>query len=62
MGVERLYLDLAPVVAGYPRLQGAAEPDDLTSETFLGVFGRLGSFSGSEQQFRSGCSRSPTAG
>jgi RNA polymerase sigma factor (sigma-70 family) len=50
---ERLYLDLAPVVAGYLRLQGAAEPDDLTSETFLGVFGRLTSFSGSEQQFRS---------
>jgi RNA polymerase sigma factor (sigma-70 family) len=50
---ERLYLDLAPVVAGYLRLQGAAEPDDLTSETFLGVFGRLGTFSGSEQQFRS---------
>ena len=50
---ERLYLDLAPVVAGYLRLQGAAEPDDLTSEAFLGVFGRLASFEGSEQQFRS---------
>jgi RNA polymerase sigma-70 factor (ECF subfamily) len=50
---ERLYLDLAPVVAGYLRLQGAAEPDDLTSETFLGVFGRLASFSGTEPQFRS---------
>jgi RNA polymerase sigma factor (sigma-70 family) len=50
---ERLYLDLAPVVAGYLRLQGAAEPDDLTSETFLGVFGRLASFSGTEQKFRS---------
>lgn len=50
---ERLYVELAPVVAGYLRLQGAAEPDDLTSETFLGVFGRLASFEGSEQQFRS---------
>jgi len=50
---ERLYIDVAPVVAGYLRLQGAAEPDDLTSEAFLGVFGRLASFEGSEQQFRS---------
>jgi RNA polymerase sigma-70 factor (ECF subfamily) len=50
---ERLYVELAPVVGGYLRLQGAAEPDDLTSETFLGVFGRLASFGGSEQQFRS---------
>ena len=50
---ERLYVELAPVVGGYLRLQGAAEPDDLTSETFLGVFGRLASFEGSEQQFRS---------
>ena len=50
---ERLYVELAPVVGGYLRLQGAAEPDDLTSETFLGLFGRLASFEGSEQQFRS---------
>jgi RNA polymerase sigma-70 factor (ECF subfamily) len=50
---ERLYVELAPVVGGYLRLQGAAEPDDLTSEAFLGVFGRLASFEGSEQQFRS---------
>lgn len=50
---ERLYADLAPVVAGYLRLQGASEPEDLTSEAFLGVFARLNSFEGSEQQFRS---------
>lgn len=50
---ERLYLDLAPAVAGYLRLQGAAEPEDLTSEVFLGVFGGLRKFTGSEQQFRS---------
>ena len=50
---ERLYVELAPVVGGYLRMQGAAEPDDLTSEAFLGVFGRLASFEGSEQQFRS---------
>lgn len=50
---ERLYADLAPVVAGYLRVQGAAEPEDLTSEVFLGVFTGLKLFSGTEQQFRS---------
>ncbi len=50
---EELWVSLAPVVAGYLRAQGAAEPDDLTSEVFLGVFRSLGSFAGSEEQFRS---------
>jgi RNA polymerase sigma factor (sigma-70 family) len=50
---ERLYADLAPVVTGYLRLHGAFEPDDLASETFLGVFTGLASFSGGEQGFRS---------
>ncbi|TDD64610.1 sigma-70 family RNA polymerase sigma factor [Jiangella aurantiaca] len=50
---ERLYGDLAPVVGGYARLQGSLEPEDVTSEVFLGVFAGLSSFTGSEQQFRS---------
>lgn len=50
---ERIWSSLAPKVAGYLRSQGAADPDDLTSEVFLGVFRSLGSFSGSEEQFRS---------
>jgi RNA polymerase sigma factor (sigma-70 family) len=50
---ERLYADLAPVVAGYLRVQGAAEPEDVTSEVFLGVFTGIDSFEGSETQFRS---------
>lgn len=50
---ERLYSDLAPPVAGYLRLQGATEPDDVTSEVFLGVFTGLKSFAGTEAQFRS---------
>jgi RNA polymerase sigma factor (sigma-70 family) len=52
-GFTRLYESLAPAVAGYLRSQGAADADDLTSEVFLGVFNGLGSFSGTEAQFRS---------
>ena len=50
---ERLYQDLAPAVLGYLRAQGAREPEDLTSEVFLGAFGRLASFRGTEEQLRS---------
>jgi RNA polymerase sigma-70 factor (ECF subfamily) len=49
---EVLYRDLAPSVTGYLRLHGAAEPDDLASETFLGVFTGLGKFSGDEDGLR----------
>jgi RNA polymerase sigma-70 factor (ECF subfamily) len=48
---ERLYRDLAPTVAGYLQVQGAVEPDDLTSEVFIGVFRGLERFSGSEASF-----------
>ena len=50
---ERLYRSLAPSVCGYLRIQGAADPEDLTSEVFLGAFRRIGSFAGDEGQFRS---------
>ena len=50
---EVLYRDLAPAVTGYLRLHGAAEPDDLASETFLGVFTGLAGFSGDEDALRS---------
>jgi RNA polymerase sigma-70 factor (ECF subfamily) len=49
---EVLYRDLAPSVTGYLRLHGAAEPDDLASETFIGVFTGLGGFSGDEAALR----------
>ena len=49
---EVLYGTFAPAVAGYLRAQGA-EADDLASEVFLRVFRDLGSFSGTEGQFRS---------
>ena len=50
---EQLYRSLSPAVCGYLRLQGASDPEDLTSEVFLGAFGGIGSFSGDEDQFRS---------
>jgi RNA polymerase sigma factor (sigma-70 family) len=51
--LERLYRELAPTVAGYLRLQGGAQPEDLTSDVFLKAFGAIGTFSGGEEQFRS---------
>lgn len=49
---EALYRDLAPSVTGYLRLHGAAEPDDLASETFVGVFTGLSGFRGDEAGLR----------
>jgi RNA polymerase sigma factor (sigma-70 family) len=48
-----LFHTYAPSVAGYLRLRGAAEPDDLTSEVFLAVFRGLERFDGDEAGFRS---------
>ena len=53
LAFEQLYRALAPAVAGYLRLQGARDPDDLTNEVFLGVFTSIATFSGDEEQFRS---------
>jgi RNA polymerase sigma factor (sigma-70 family) len=50
---DRCYRWLAPAVGGYLRMQGARDVDDLTSEVFLAVFRNIGSFSGSEANFRS---------
>jgi RNA polymerase sigma-70 factor (ECF subfamily) len=49
---EVLYRDLSPTVTGYLRLHGAVEPDDLASETFLGVFTGLAGFTGDESDLR----------
>jgi RNA polymerase sigma factor (sigma-70 family) len=49
---ERIFTALSPVVEGYLRTQGAAEPEDLTSEVFLAVFRNLPSFDGDEAGFR----------
>lgn len=50
---QQIFRALSPVVAGYLRLQGAKEPEDLTSEVFLAVFRNLSSFQGDEPGFRS---------
>jgi RNA polymerase sigma factor (sigma-70 family) len=50
---DRLYGAFAPAVVGYLRMQGAADPDDLTNEVFFNAFTSIGSFSGDEGQFRS---------
>ena len=50
---ERLYTELAPAVAGYLRLRGAREPEDLTNEVMLGVFRGLDGFDGDAAGFRS---------
>jgi RNA polymerase sigma factor (sigma-70 family) len=47
-----LYRNLSPAVTGYLRMHGAAEPDDLASETFLGVFTGLAGFRGDEDALR----------
>ena len=48
-----IYRDLAGTVSGYLANRGAAEPEDLTSETFLQVARNISSFDGDESAFRS---------
>ncbi|HVT76273.1 MAG TPA: sigma-70 family RNA polymerase sigma factor [Acidimicrobiales bacterium] len=50
---NELYRALAPAVAGYLRLRGARDVDDLTSETFVAVFNGIAGFHGTDAQFRS---------
>ena len=49
---EAIYRDLAPAVLGYLRGQGAAEPEDLASEVFVGIVRGLDRFRGDEGAFR----------
>jgi RNA polymerase sigma-70 factor (ECF subfamily) len=50
---QRLYEWLAPAVAGYLRVQGVRDVDDVTSEVFLGVVRGIDAFAGDEVHFRS---------
>jgi RNA polymerase sigma factor (sigma-70 family) len=49
----RLHERFAGQVAGYLRLQGAVDVEDLTSEVFLAAFTGIGTFSGDGAGFRS---------
>lgn len=48
-----LYRDLAPVLLGYLRAQGARDAEDLTGEVFLQVVQSLSGFQGHQAEFRS---------
>ena len=50
---DQLYRWLAPTVAGYLRVQGANDVDDVTSETFLALVRAIATFRGDAPQFRS---------
>ncbi len=50
---EYFYRDLAGTVTGYLRSRGAADAEDLTSETFLQVARNIKSFEGDYESFRS---------
>jgi RNA polymerase sigma factor (sigma-70 family) len=50
---ETIYTTLSPIVVGYLRLQGAAEPEDLSSEVFVAVLRNIDTFEGDEANFRS---------
>lgn len=49
----QLYRDLAGTVTGYLRARGAADPEDLASETFLQIARNIDSFKGDYESFRS---------
>jgi RNA polymerase sigma-70 factor (ECF subfamily) len=51
--LERIYELLSPAVAGLFRAQGIDDPDDLTSEVFVGVLRNLARFDGDATGFRS---------
>jgi RNA polymerase sigma factor (sigma-70 family) len=51
--LERIYDELSPAVAGLLRAQGIDDPDDLTSEVFVGVLRNLAWFDGDARSFRS---------
>ncbi|MFN8025672.1 MAG: RNA polymerase sigma factor [Acidimicrobiia bacterium] len=50
---QRIYEWLAPVIAGYLRVQGVRDVDDVTSEVFLGMVRGIDAFTGDEAGFRS---------
>ena len=52
LAIRDLYESYAPAVHGYLRGHGATDPDDVTSEVFVGMLRNLDSFAGPEEAFR----------
>jgi RNA polymerase sigma-70 factor (ECF subfamily) len=50
---ESIFRSLSPLVRGYLQVQGAAEPEDLTSDVFVAVLRNVHRFDGDEHGFRS---------
>jgi len=50
--LTRMWEAHAPAVTGYLRGRGAAEPEDMTSDVFIGVFERLRGFHGDDAALR----------
>lgn len=48
----RIYEELAPLIVGYLRARGAADPEDMAGEVFLQVVRGLPNFSGGQREFR----------
>ncbi|GIU84174.1 MAG: hypothetical protein KatS3mg008_0949 [Acidimicrobiales bacterium] len=51
--LEAIYSRYSPMVLGYLRANGAAEPEDLAGEVFIGMVKGLRRFRGGEPEFRS---------
>lgn len=45
--------ELGPVLRGFARARGAADPDDATQEVFVAAATRIGEFAGDARSFRS---------
>lgn len=50
---ERLYRWLSPAVLSYARGQGVSDPEDAVGDIFMKAFQGIGTFEGTEEQFRS---------
>jgi RNA polymerase sigma factor (sigma-70 family) len=51
--LERIYRDVAPLVIGYLRGNGAPEAEDTASDVFVSMVSKVGQFHGDETHFRS---------
>lgn len=50
---EHIVTELGPVIRGYARARGVADPDDLTQDVFTAAAQRIDSFQGEWEAFRS---------